>query len=127
MRPPIRTAFIRSGCAALLLAVLAVPAAAASDMTRFKAQNSIVAFTTEPNDLGSTKDFLQKFPETRCAGMFLDAEHMLYLCENGSRPVQKFYFNFEYGDNTVVLDGVSLNGEKPNLGRSLQRLMKLLD
>lgn len=96
-------------------------------MARFRAQDSIVAFTTEPNDLGSTTNFLRKFPESRCASDFLDTDHMLYFCENGSRPMQKFYFNFAYGDNTVVLDGVSLNGEKPNLGRSLQRLMKLLD
>ncbi len=116
----------RSICTAFALGVMAIPVAA-SDMARFKAQNSIVAFTSEPNDLGSTKDFLRKFPETRCAGTFLAADYFLYFCENGRKPVQKFYFNFEYGDNTVALDGVSLNGEKPNLDRSLKRLMKLLD
>jgi hypothetical protein len=87
---------------------------------------SIVAFTSEPNDLGTAKDFFRKFPNSRCQQDLLDEDHLLYFCA-GTNSIQKFYFVLSYDEHTLVLSGVSLHGEEPNLDKTLIELMGILD
>jgi hypothetical protein len=115
-------------------------AALADDLPRLKKAEGIIAFTSGPSDLGTVSSFLRKFPPARCAAKLMQEspqqpddpddpmdDYLVYLCSNGSKPAQEFRFKFAYSETSAVLVAVSLNGEKPNLGQSLQRLTKLLD
>jgi hypothetical protein len=87
---------------------------------------SIIAFTSEPNDLGSAKNFFTLFPRKRCQQDLLDEKHFLYFC-SGRKDIQKFYFDLSYDAHTLVLSSASLHGEKPNLGKTLQELLKIME
>jgi hypothetical protein len=73
-------------------------------------ERSIVVFTSEPNDLGSAKSFFALFPRKRC-----------------QQDLLKFYFDLSHDPHTLVLSGASLHGEKPNLGKTLQELLKIME
>lgn len=89
-------------------------------------ERNIIAFTSEPNDLGAGKDFLLLYPMDKCEFELLDdGNYILYSCSLNS-GVQKFHFRLDYDDSTLVLSGVSLDGEGPNLGPSLTRLQRQL-
>ncbi|SEQ88045.1 hypothetical protein SAMN05216548_108185 [Faunimonas pinastri] len=88
---------------------------------------SIVAFTSEPNDLGTAKDFFRIFPKRKCQQDLLDEQHLLYFCPGHGGDVQKFFLALSYDDNTLVLSGVSLHGEHPNLDGTLKELLKILN
>lgn len=108
----------------LLLVLFAATAVTTTEAAPLE-QRNIIAFTTEPNDLGSAANFFVRYPFERCEQFLLDTNFLLYFCQSGD-VVQKFYFNVGYNENTLVLDGVSLNGEPPNLAESLLLLQQEL-
>src|SRR5688572_30784389 len=93
------------------IALLVLTMTAASAQALPLDERSMVAFTSEPNDLGTARNFFTLFPRSRCQQDLLDENHLLYFCEVRD-GVQKFYLDLSYSDQTIVLSGVSLHGEK---------------
>ncbi|KAB0677233.1 hypothetical protein [Aureimonas leprariae] len=81
---------------------------------------TIQAATPYPTELGTAAAFFRHYPAARCGERAFDADTVVYVCVTNGRPQQ---FTFDTGiPGLLVLTGVSLNGETPNLDGSLQQL-----
>lgn len=84
------------------------------------AARELEAATTRPTKLGPAGPFFKLYPPESCGQTELGNGVFLYVCHVGGRP-QEFHLDLAI-PGLIVLTGVSLNGETPNLGPSLNAL-----
>lgn len=120
----------RASIASLALALLAsvhsigLAKAAGTASDHPLAARELEAATTRPTKLGLAGPFFALYPPESCAQTELDNAVFLYVCHVGGRP-QEFHLDLAI-PGLIVLTGVSLNGETPNLGPSLAELAREL-
>lgn len=125
--PNLRPRSVRHACAVSLAAVLLTLAGPPGSVARASdpdehplAHRRFEAATTRPTKLGLAGPFFALYPQESCGQTELGNAVFLYTCHVGGRP-QQFQLDLAI-PGIVVLTAVSLNGETPNLGASLDAL-----